>query len=67
MKLHDCGIIILATIFVACVIGAGVSYYFLGADNPVEEIAEEVLKKETGIDVDLTPHSPETKPIAFFV
>lgn len=28
-------------------------------DNPVEEIAEDVIKKHTGVDVDLSPSSPE--------
>lgn len=28
-------------------------------DNIVEEVAEEVIKDETGIKVDLTPSSPE--------
>lgn len=30
-------------------------------DNPVEEVAEEVIKAKTGLDVDLTPNSPEKK------
>lgn len=30
-------------------------------DNPIEEIAEEVIKKEIGIDIDLSPDSPEDK------
>ena len=30
-------------------------------DNPVEEAIEAVIKVETGIDVDLTPTSPEVK------
>ncbi len=28
-------------------------------DNPIEEIAEEVIEKETGVDIDLSPNSPE--------
>ncbi len=28
-------------------------------DNPIEEIAEEIIKKETGADVDLSPSTPE--------
>ena len=28
-------------------------------DNPVEEVAEMVIKEETGLEVDLTPESPE--------
>jgi hypothetical protein len=30
-------------------------------DNVVEEAVEKVIEKETGIDVDLTPASPEKK------
>lgn len=30
-------------------------------DNPIEEIAEEVIKEETGVDIDLSPDSPEDK------
>ena len=40
------------------IIGLG-SVYFYGDDNAVEEISEEILKQETGIDIDLTPSSPE--------
>jgi hypothetical protein len=28
-------------------------------DNPIEEKCEEVIKKETGIAIDLTPKTPE--------
>jgi hypothetical protein len=28
-------------------------------DNVIEEAAEEVIKSETGLDIDLTPSSPE--------
>lgn len=30
-------------------------------DNVVEEIAEEVIKQKTGLNLDLTPFSPEKK------
>jgi len=40
------------------IIGLG-SVYFYGDDNAVEEISEEILKQETGIDIDLTPSSLE--------
>ena len=36
------------------------STLFFGDDNPVEEISEEIIKEETGIDIDLTPHSHES-------
>lgn len=31
----------------------------LKKDNPVEEIAEEVIKEKTGMSIDLSPNSPE--------
>lgn len=44
-------------------VGAGiigyVSYYFLGADNPVEEECEKVIQEETGLKIDLSsPAAP---------
>lgn len=37
-------------------LGIGITYYYhLPADNPVEQVAEEVIKYETGVDVDLSP------------
>lgn len=37
-----------------------VSTYVLGDDNPIEEYSEEIIKEETGIDIDLTPNSIKT-------
>lgn len=37
------------------------STYLLGDDNPIEELSEEIIKEETGLDIDLTPKSQETK------
>ncbi len=42
------------------ILGLG-SAYFLGDDNPVEETTEKLIKSDTGIDIDLTPESPESK------
>ena len=39
-----------------------VSVKYLGNDNPVEEIAEQVIKDTTGIDIDLTPSDAKTVP-----
>lgn len=36
-----------------------VSSYFLGHDNPIEEITEEIIKAKTEINIDLTPNSKE--------
>jgi len=42
------------------ILGIGSVYVFkMPKDNPVEEIAEEVIKSQTGVDVDLTPSSTE--------
>lgn len=37
-----------------------VSAYLLGDDNPIEEYSEEIIKEETGLDIDLTPKSKES-------
>lgn len=39
---------------------AGAKYYFRAADDSViEEYAEEVIKEQTGLNIDLTPLSRE--------
>jgi len=49
-------------VVLSVIIGVGSTYYFkLKKDNPIEEIAEEVIKKQTGADVDLSPGTPEKK------
>jgi hypothetical protein len=48
---------------IIAVVAAGVgigSYYWLGADNPIEEECEKVIKDETGMSVDLSPNSTPT-------
>ena len=43
-------------------VAAGAKYFFkMKDDNFVEEFAEQVIDKETGFDVDLSPGSPEDK------
>lgn len=57
MKLYDLTIpIILIVVGISAVVGY-FSTKFLGPDNPVEQIAEEVIDAETGIKVDLSPES----------
>lgn len=53
-------VVIAATAFI---VGAGYTYFYPGAqdDNPIEEAAEQVIKKETGLNIDITPLSPEIK------
>jgi hypothetical protein len=42
----------------ALVVGLGSAYVFkMKQDNPIEQISEEVIKEETGVDIDLTPTS----------
>lgn len=45
-------------VLLVILIGIG-SNYFLNDDNVIEEIAEKVIEEETGINIDLTPESPE--------
>lgn len=53
---------IISVIVVGIAIGVGVGYRVLfkaKPDNVIEEFAEEIIKQETGIDIDLSPDSPE--------
>ncbi len=52
--------IALIIIILAIIVGI-ISYYIWGPDNEVEELCEDAIKKETGVDVDLTPGTPEKK------
>lgn len=40
---------------------ASVKYLGLEEDSPLEEAIEEVIQATTGVEVDLTPNSPEEK------
>jgi hypothetical protein len=46
-------------IVIAAIIIGLLSGRFLFQDNSIEEISEEVIKKETGVNIDLTPATPE--------
>lgn len=59
MKLYEGGLLVLIVIVSLCVVGGIASTFFLGHDNPVEETAEDIIKEKTGVDVDLTPSTPE--------
>lgn len=40
----------------AAIVGAASTYIFkMKPDNPVEQVAEEVIKQQTGVVVDLSP------------
>ena len=57
--------LLLTSIVVSCAAVVGIiSFYFLGRDNPVEEACEDIIKAETGVDIDLTPGTPEKAPAA---
>ncbi len=54
--------VILVSIIVAIAATVGcLSYYIGGSDNKVEEACEEIIKVETGEDIDLSPGTPELK------
>ncbi len=59
MKFKEIGTFILIGIVIVCGIVGITSTYFLGPDNPIEEVAEDVIEEETGKKVDLTPKIPE--------
>ena len=46
-------------IVLAAIIVGLLSAYFWYPDNPVEEVSEKIIKEEIGINLDLTPKSPE--------
>ena len=61
MTFTICVIVIAA----AAIIGVASSKMMhMKEDNAIEEVAEEVIKKQTGLDVDLSPESKE-EPKAF--
>lgn len=58
-RLNDLSLVIIGAIVGTCVLVGVVSRFFMPDDNPIEEIAEEVIKEYTGVEVDLSPESPE--------
>ncbi len=49
MKFYDAGVTIFIVIFVITCIAAGVSYEFLGPNNPIENIAVDTLEFEVKV------------------
>lgn len=46
----------------ALMVGFGSRYWFSNQeDNPIEEISEEIIKTKTGVDIDISPSSPENR------
>jgi len=56
MKTED--LMILGIVVIAIVVGV-CSAQYLGPDNVVEEVAEEVILEKTGQSIDLSPGTPE--------
>lgn len=61
MKMYDGSLIVIGIVVGVALVVGFVSQFFLGADNPVEEIAEKVIEEETGETVDLSPEKLEPK------
>lgn len=54
----DASIATIVILTLAIVTGVG-SRFFLKTDNPIEEVAERVIKEKTGYDIDLSPDTPD--------
>ena len=61
MKLYDVGLIIIVTVLVSAFVLGMVSNLLWGPHNEVEEVCEEIIKAETGLNIDLTPSPPDKK------
>lgn len=46
-------------IILAAIIIGLLSAYFWYQDNPIEETSEIIIEEQTGINIDLTPSTPE--------
>lgn len=57
--MKDVSIILFVAIVSICVIGGIISRTFYGPDNAIEEFAEDIIERETGINLDLSPSTPE--------
>jgi len=63
MKLYDAGTTALIIVAIAIIIGVASSKIGkLEEDNVIEEIAEEIVESQTGLDLDFTPASREIIP-----
>jgi hypothetical protein len=60
--LRDASLIVFVFIISVCVLGGVASSKFLGPDNYIEETAEMVIEDQIGLDIDLSPSSPEPDP-----
>ncbi len=58
--------VLIPGLIVALAFGTVIIYRYVfkaDDDNPVEEVAEEVIKSETGVLIDLSPLTPEKQLI----
>lgn len=53
-------ILVSVVVSIAAIIGL-TSYYFAGADNKVEQACEDIIKIETGEEIDLSPNEDGLK------
>lgn len=62
MKLLDGGVILII-LFVLSVIGVGyvASVACKKDDAPIEELCEDIVKQQTGLSIDITPSTPESR------
>lgn len=58
-KIYDISVPIIIVIVTICGVVGWLSSKRFGNENIIEEASEEVIKDVSGIDVDLTPQSPE--------
>jgi len=58
MKLYDGALTIILILVGVAVVGA-MSQHFMWSDNPIEEASEDIIEQKTGLDVDLSPSTPE--------
>ncbi|MDB4726191.1 hypothetical protein OAF54_02050 [bacterium] len=61
MKLYDGGLLVILGILAALALTsvAATKIFKLEDDNLAEEFVEEVIESKTGLDLDLSPSSPE--------
>lgn len=55
------GIIITIAIVVGAFTVGIASQYYMGDDNAVEEVAENIIEDQTGVNIDLSPKTKEKK------
>lgn len=49
-------------LIMAAILGiSSYKYFGMKEDNPIEQAAEKIIKEDTGIEIDLSPNSPEEK------